>query len=133
MAADQRICQIPLMRRARILLALPPEGVLVGAANAGKVDLHDDRPWPRIRHCKFAQRNATGLFGDGGADHGHASILLVLGRALRAAAGSRGEALDAQSRARMPRLSSKRPFLGPRRPVAVVGLTSLAWGASVTV
>src|SRR5260221_190152 len=53
MAADQRICQIPLMRRAGILLALAAEGVLVGAADTGKMHLHDHRAGLRIRHGEF--------------------------------------------------------------------------------
>ena len=59
------------MRRAGILLALAAERVLVGAANAGIPDLHDHRAGLRIRHREFVQRDATRLFGDGGADLGH--------------------------------------------------------------
>ena len=70
-AADQRIGEIALMRRAGILLALAAEGVLVGAADAGKAHLHDHRAGPRIRHRELVQRDATRPFGDGGANLGH--------------------------------------------------------------
>jgi hypothetical protein len=59
------------MGRASILLALAAEGVLVGAADAGKADLHHDGSRLRIRQREFAQRDAPRLFRDGGAHLGH--------------------------------------------------------------
>jgi hypothetical protein len=55
MTADERICQIPLVRGSGVLLALTAEGVFVGAADSGVVHLHDDGAERWIGHRKFTE------------------------------------------------------------------------------
>ncbi len=78
-AADQRIDQVALVRRAGILLALAAKGVLVGAADAGTVNLDDDGAAFGLRHRKFLDRYAAGPFGDGGANLDHCCNSILMG------------------------------------------------------
>src|SRR4029079_9209223 len=75
MTADERICQIPLVRGSGVLLALAAEGVFMGAADSGVVHLHDDGAGRGIGHRKFPQRDDAGTLGDGRPNHAHASTL----------------------------------------------------------
>ena len=51
------------MRRTRILLALAPEGVLVGATNTGKPDLHEHCTGLGLGHRKIMNFDATWPLG----------------------------------------------------------------------
>src|ERR1019366_3870391 len=74
-AADQRIGEFALVRRAGILLVFATEGVLVGAANAGIMHLHQHRARLRLGQRELVHGDAAGPFGDGGADHVHAGLV----------------------------------------------------------
>ena len=70
-AADQRIGQVALMRRARVLLAFAAERVLVGAADAGIVHPHDHGARFGLGQRKVPQGDAAGPFHHRGADLVH--------------------------------------------------------------
>ncbi len=74
MAADERVSQVLFLGRAGVLLALATEGVLVGAADSGIADLHDDATLCRLRHGKIVQGDPPRLLHHGCAYLGHGTI-----------------------------------------------------------
>jgi len=78
--ADQRVLEVALVVGAGVLLALAPEGVLVGAADPGQPHADHDRARPRVRDGELADLEHAGRGRHHGAGGGHGRRPSLLGR-----------------------------------------------------